>query len=232
MLVGDIMDDVAASSGTSDGVPIAARTVLIEEAIERESWVPPSGDRWAISAPGVDLTGKWKIIVTEQFKQRYERFLQSLGQPLIVRGAAVVLIGNTREETKQSDGGRTLYIKGVNAKGIWERTLTSSGSDFDTTLVPNVDGSYDHDQVPIESADSERVVAESWWEDGGTVHVSVTKNVKKYGGGAFESKRYLEEDGNVYVCESTFHPDDPDREASFLKWKFLREGSAFMLKDQ
>ncbi|KAL7554840.1 hypothetical protein ACHAWF_018389 [Thalassiosira exigua] len=239
VIVGDIMDDVATSSdeaayklSTPDEKSFDVNIDMVEEAIEREGWVPPSGDRWAISAPGIDLSGKWKLIITDKFKMEYDDFLRSLGQPLIVRGAAVVLVGNTREETKQRDGGRTLYIKGINAKGIWERTLVSSGSDFDTTMFPNPrDGKYDHVRVPIETADSERVVAESWWERDGAVHVSWTYNVKKYGGGAFESKRYLENDGDVYVCESTFHPSEQGREKSFLKWKFLREGAAFMLSD-
>jgi len=239
VVVGDIMD-VAITSDDVNNIELsttdkdAVAAYVIEEAIERESWVPPSGDRWAIAAPNVNLSGKWKLIITKQFTKKYEEFLTSLGQPLIVRGAAVALIGNTREETQQSDGGRSMYIKGVNAKGVWERSLTSSGSDFDTTMKPDPkDGSYDHVQVPIETADSEKVVAESWWEDGGTVHVSWTYGVTRYGGGSFESKRYLENDGNVYVCESTFHPNDSNRrEKSFLKWKFLREGSAFMIKDQ
>lgn len=236
VIVGDIMDSVTIPSEDAESEYMPPQTMsmadAIEEAIERESWIPPQGKRWAICAPGVDLTGKWKLIITEQFKKEYDAFLQSLGQPLIVRGAAVVLIGNTREETKQSDGGRSLFIKGVNAKGIWERTLTSSGSDFDTTLKPNVDGSYDHVQVPILTADSEKVNAASWWERDGTVHVSWTYGVKRYGGGAFESKRYLESNGDVYVCESTFHPDDKTREKSYLVWKFLREGAAFMLNEK
>lgn len=235
VIVGDIMDDVTSSNeanelSTSDNDnAVVEHSLNIDEAIERESWVPPSGPRWAICAPGVNLSGKWKLIITEQFKKDYDEFLKSLGQPLIVRGAAVVLIGNTREETRQGDGGRELYIKGINAKGIWERTLTSSGSDYDETLKPKSDGSFDHLQVPIVTADSEKVVAESWWEKDGTVHVSWTYNVGRYGGGAFESRRYLENDGNVYVCESTFHPDDKERETSYLKWKFLKEGAAFML---
>ena len=45
--------------------------------------------------------------------------------------------------------------------------------------------------------------------------------------GLFESKRYLENDGDVYVCELTFHPDDTNmrRETSVLKCKFLRDGT-------
>jgi len=197
--------------------------VVQEKAKEPGVWVRPSGARWAIAAPGVDLSGKWKLIINDQFKHEYDEFLKSLGQPLIVRGAAVVMIGNTREETKQSDGGRSLYIRGVNAKGVWERTLASSGSDCETNTFESV-------RVPVVTADSEKVLAESWWEEEGTVHVCWTYDVKRYGGGAFESRRYLENDGTVYVCESTFHPSD-GREKSFLKWKFLREGAAFMPSD-
>ena len=236
VIVGDIMDDVTTSNAekelsTTDTDTTVTHSLSIEEAIERESWVPPAGSRWAVAAPGVDLTGKWKLIITEQFKNDYDDFLTSLGQPIIVRAAANVIIGNTREETKQRDDGRELYIKGTNAKGIWERALTSSGSDCDETMQPGVDGKYPHIQVPIVTADSEKVVAESWWEDDGRMHVSWTYGGTRYGGGDFESKRYLENDGNVYVCESTFHPTDEGREKSYLKWKFLREGAAFMLKN-
>lgn len=237
VLVGDIMDSVATSEEAKELSTIdnsnkdAADIDMIEEAIEEASWQPPVGDRWAISALNVDLSGKWKLIITEQFKKEYDAFLRSLGQPLIVRAAAVVLIGNTREQTQQTDGGRTLYIKGVNAKGIWERTLTATGSDADTTILPK-DGKYEHTRAPILTADSELVDAESWWEKDGYVHVSWTYGGKRYGGGDFESRRYLENDGDVYVCETTFHPTDGEREKSYLKWKFLREGSAISLTEK
>ena len=79
-----------------------------------------------------------------------------------------------------------------------------------------------------DSTDSEKVVAESWWANDGAIHVSWTYGVKSYGGGSYESKRYLEQNGDVYVCESTFHPNDKTREPSYLKWRFLREGATFM----
>ena len=211
---------------TEDGVgnKAAAEDALVHGmAKESEVWVRPAGARWAIAAPGVDFSGKWKLIISEKFKHEYDDFLKSLGQPLIVRGAAVVMIGNTREETKQSESGRSLYIRGVNIKGVWERTLVASGSDCERSTFESL-------QVPVVTADSEKVMAESWWEDEGTVHVSWTYGVKRYGGGAFESRRYLENDGALYVCESTFHPND-GREKSFLRWKFLREGAAFMPTD-
>jgi len=229
LVVGDIMDSVA-SSEEADGLVSREDAISdsIEEAIERGSWVPPSGDHWAISAPEVDLSGKWKLIITEQFKEDYDEFLKALGQPLIVRGAALLIVGNTREETKQRDGGREVYIKGINAKGVWERTLKSSGSDFDTTMTPNADGSYDHTPVKILTADSEKVDATSWWENDGTVHVSWTQGVNRYGGGSFESRRYLENNGDIYVCESIFRRDNKaDGPDPSLKWKFLREGATF-----
>ena len=74
-----------------------------------------------------------------------------------------MIVGDTREQTRQTDGGRALSIKGINAKGVWERTLASSGSDFDRTLSPDpTDGSYAHVRVPIVTADAEEVGAESW----------------------------------------------------------------------
>ena len=97
-------------------------------------------------------------------------------------------------------------------------------------MMPQPDGTYDHMLVPIVTADAEKVRAKSWWESDGTVHVSWTMDVKKYGGGAFESKRYLENNGDVYVCESTFHPNDTERrEKSTLKWRFLREGATIFV---
>eukprot|EP00985_Skeletonema_marinoi_P005194 scaffold2235_cov201-Skeletonema_marinoi.AAC.11 len=229
LVVGDIMDSVASSEEAVGLMSMEdAISDSIEEAIERGSWVPPSGDHWAISAPEVDLSGKWKLIITEQFKEDYDEFLKALGQPLIVRGAALLIVGNTREETKQRDGGREVYIKGINAKGVWERTLKSSGSDFDTTMTPNADGSYDHTPVKILTADSEKVDATSWWENDGTVHVSWTQGVNRYGGGSFESRRYLENNGDIYVCESIFRRDNKaDGPDPSLKWKFLREGATF-----
>jgi hypothetical protein len=231
VVVGDIMDSVT-SSEEADGLVSREDAISnsIEEAIERGNWVPPSGNRWAISAPEVDLSGKWKLIITEQFKEDYDEFLKALGQPLIVRGAALLIVGNTREETKQRDGGREVYIKGINAKGVWERTLKSSGSDFDTTMLPNADGSYNHTLVKILTADSEKVDATSWWENDGTVHVSWTQGVNRYGGGSFESRRYLENNGDVYVCKSIFRRDNKaDGPDPTLTWKFLREGATFFV---
>jgi hypothetical protein len=113
VVVGDIMDSVT----TSDEAIEMSSSDVVEQYIDKEGWIPPAGKRWALAAPGVDLSGKWKLIITEKFKEEYAEFLKSLGQPAIVIGAAVLLVGNTREETKQFDGGRSLYIRGINTKG-------------------------------------------------------------------------------------------------------------------
>lgn len=64
----------------------------IEQYIDQEGWVPPAGERWALSAPGTDLSGKWKLIITEKFKEDYTEFLRSLGQPGIVIGKLLLTV--------------------------------------------------------------------------------------------------------------------------------------------
>jgi len=182
----------------------------------------PVGDRWAVSHPDVDLSGEWSMIVDEEFKQEYDEYLKQLGQPMIVRSVAVGIIGRTTEETKQLDHGRQLWIRGVNARGVWERTLEASGTCYQRhTHDPETDVTL----IPVETADAETVVAESWWENQGTIHRSWLRGGVKYGGGDFESKRYLEQDGKVLVCESTFHPKDKTRSKAQIAWRFLRKGA-------
>ena len=82
----------------------------------------PVGDRWAVAAPGVDLSGKWELIVTDDFKVKYDKYLEGLGQPKIVRSVALSgpVIGKTMEELIQSDQGRSLEILGKNIRGTWD----------------------------------------------------------------------------------------------------------------
>lgn len=173
----------------------------------------PTGKRWAVAAPGVDLTGDWELIVTDQFKQDYDRYLAELGQPILVRSVALGIISLTTEVTKQTDMGKSLLIRGQNVRGTWDRTLVASGTDVGVDDFTPL-------QIPVMSADSEKVEAESWWEDDGRVHVSWLRGVTKYGGGAFESRRYL--DGDTYVCESTFHPKDVNKSPNQIVWRFRR----------
>lgn len=178
------------------------------------STAKPAGNRWAVAAPGVDLTGEWELFVTEEFKQEYDRYLAELGQPLLVRSVALGIISLTTEVTQQTDNGKSLLIRGQNVRGTWDRTLVASGTDVGCD-------EYIPLQIPVMSADSEKVEAESWWENDGTVHVSWLRGVKKYGGGEFESRRYL--DGDDYVCESIFHPTDSTKESNRIVWRFRRQ---------
>ena len=81
----------------------------------------------------------------------------------------------------------------------------------------------------------ESVSVASWWEEEGTVHHSWVVGGTRYGGGDFENKRYLSDNGNILVCESTFHPREDgnreektngeEREKACVTWRFLREGA-------
>lgn len=77
----------------------------------------------------------------------------------------------------------------------------------------------------IKTADSEDVDAEAWWEERGTKHRSWLRGGKKYGGGDFESLRYLADGsgGDVLVCESIFHPKDASKQKAAVTWRFQRD---------
>ncbi|KAL7477159.1 hypothetical protein ACHAW6_002971 [Cyclotella cf. meneghiniana] len=183
-------------------------------------------ERWAMSAPDCDLSGSWTLIANDSFKAEYDAYLKQLGFNRITRGVACSLIARTTEITKQTKSGRELYLKGVNPKGAWERVLIASGyPDFETNADRKEGKDYTHMKTSIKTADSENVDAEAWWEKRGTMHRSWLKGGTKYGGGDFESLRYLEEgsDGNVLVCESTFHPKDVTKKKAVVKWRFQRD---------
>lgn len=174
---------------------------------------PIQGERWAVAADHVDLSGKWYLINTDTFQHEYNRYLCLLGQPQIVRTIALSIVTMTTEETKQMDRGRILWIRGRNVRGVWERTLTTSGSDEANTHVAPL-------YVPIVTIDGEKVLSEAWWENKGTVHHSWIRGVTKYGGGDFEARRYLEQDGMGLVCETTFHPNNKKQEKARITWRF------------
>ena len=200
--------------------------------------------RWAVAAPNVDLSGNWELLITEDFKQQYDTYLKKLDQPAIVRSVALSIVGMTTEETRQLDQGRKLYIRGRNARGVWERTLQTCQDTASTTKTTSSVNNNNHPllYVPtthtIITADDETVEAESWWEQQGTRHRSWLRGVKKYGGGSFESLRYLEHSNNhdhnlhatvskgqVLVCVSTFHPDDTTKETATVTWRFKQRAS-------
>lgn len=194
----DVMADMMAATAAIQ----ASATAKFNELVTGQ-------DRSATAAPRVDLSGNWNVVVTEEFKKEYDRYLTYLGQPNLVRSVALSIVGLTTEETKQLNKGRELFIRGRNVRGVWERTLVASDS-ADPVLTP------------ITTADSEKVVSESWWTNGGTVHVSWLRGVKKYGGGDFESRRSIDSDG-IFICESTFHPQDGAREKVSMTWRFQRQ---------
>jgi hypothetical protein len=202
-------------------IPTASSTVdggikILSKVSSTKSYELPKGSRWALAAPSIDLSGEWELIVTDEFRKQYDRYLERLGQPMLVRSVAVGIVAQTTEETVQFDQGRSLLIVGKNIRGVWTRTLVASGTDSNSLdYVPL--------KVPIVTADSEKVNAESWWEENGTVHVSWLRGVTKYGGGSFESRRYLEDNGDVLVCESVFHPNDTSKEPNRITWKFRRQ---------
>jgi len=209
----------SSGEGMLDAAGSSAVATLTKEKEEDSPSLPVKSDRWAVAAPSVDLSGNWTIITTDSFKKSYDRYLALLGQPLIVRSVALSIVGLTTEETRQSEGGRKLWIRGKNARGVWERTLTASGADSDAAI-----NDFTPVLTPIVTIDAEKVESEAWWENNGMVHRSWIRGVTKYGGGDFEAIRYLEQDGKVFVCETTFHPNDARRDKPQVTWKFLKDG--------
>ena len=141
----------------------------------------------------VDFTGNWTLIVDDTFKSEYDSYLRKLGQPMLVRTLAEAVIGSTKEEVIQNDEGKELYIRGMNVRGSWERTLEASEMDVGNDVVA-VEGEEEggsttvhavegHVLKPMITADEEEVEVASWWEDGGKVHRSWVVGGKKYGGG-------------------------------------------------
>lgn len=227
-----IAETVAETVGEDQSTASTAEAV--PETVEEEELVPaleddddaaddtPRGDRWAVAAPGVDLSGRWELIVTDEFKEKYDKYLEGLGQPKIVRSVALSgpVIGQTMEELIQIDGGQSLLIRGKNIRGTWDRTLVASGS---TKNSPDFEPLIE----TIPTVDQELVQAEAWWEDQGKAHVSWMRGVTMYGGGSFYSRRFFEakeheDDETVYICEGYFQFNDPNKENNELTWRFRR----------
>ena len=169
--------------------------------------------------------------MTDNFSINYDQYLLEVGQPGLVRKVAGSIVDRTVEDIEQMDEGREFCIKGENIRGIWVRTLISSGPEAiddasDDTTTDHIDwGNYKHLRTKILIADSEEVLSEAWWGTEGTVHHSWLLGTKKYGGGDFESRRYLEQNGEVLVCESIFHQsnDEEGTDNAAITWKFKRD---------
>lgn len=215
-----VMEESTSSASSS---PLS-KGMMLADNIDEDA--KPLVDRWAVSAPQIDLTGKWQLVVTDDFKVDYDAYLKKLGQKLLVREVALAVAGQTTEELVQMDHGRSLLLRSTNLRGTWTRTLVASGmEDNPDEDDQGNDQDYEPLIIPITSADAETVQAESWWEKNGTQHVSWMRGVTKYGGGSFESRRYLEDGGDVYVCESAFHPTDPKKAINRITWRFQRQNT-------
>jgi hypothetical protein len=71
----------------------------------------------------------------------------------------------------------------------------------------------------IKGADGVRTLCRVWWE--GDRHKSWLVGGKKFGGGDFESTRYLEND--FYVCDTCFHPTTKGKKDVCIKWTYERQ---------
>jgi len=184
-------DDTTTSVEEEEETPVDVVDVEVEETKVEEVTTPatttttstPSAapeERQATAS--VDFTGNWTLLVDDSFKSEYDSYLRKLGQPMLVRTVAMTVIGSTKEEAIQSEGGKQLFIRGMNVRGSWERTLEASESDAveEEGSMHAVEG---HVLKPMVTADEEEVEVASWWEDGGKVHRSWVVGGKKYGGG-------------------------------------------------
>jgi hypothetical protein len=203
-----------------NGNTTATSEILIGENVtlsdvDKRALDTPEGPRWAISANKTNLTGRWKPIVTPEFKQEYDEYLKNCSQSVFFRKLVLSTIGLTEGEIQQN--GRNLTITDRNPAGAWTRTLVSSGADLNTT-------DYEPVQVEIKDPDADLVQVEAWWEQQGKVHRSILRGKPRIKGGSFETLRYLESD-NVLVTDSIFHPP-PDSNGSFrpgfVKWRYQR----------
>ncbi|KAL3930943.1 MAG: hypothetical protein SGBAC_011538 [Bacillariaceae sp.] len=188
-----------------------------KEAIEvEEEEEEETDDRSVTAASHVDLSGTWRPIVTPQFKVEYDQYLQNCSQSFMFRKVVVNGISLQKETIHQLEDGTDLQIIASNPAGNWNRTLVASSS-------------KDPANVTMQDPDGDTVQVEAWWENDGKVHKSWLRNKPRLLGGAFETARYLsEEDPNILMCDSIFHPapDSPPSKGfkyGRVMWQFRRE---------
>ena len=181
----------------------------------------PEGTRWAISSNSTNLTGLWKPIITPEFKQQYDEYLQNCSQPMWFRNLVSNVLGTTREQVEHDNNSQELVLTSKNPAGEWRRTLLASGSEEPVYTA-------------LQDPDKDSVQVESWWEDQGTVHKSILRGKPRLKGGEFETVRYLEPnvDGSarddIFVVESYFHPSPTTTTSGskfrpgYVKWRFSR----------
>eukprot|EP00581_Thalassiosira_minuscula_P005987 CAMPEP_0183735868 /NCGR_PEP_ID=MMETSP0737-20130205/47784_1 /TAXON_ID=385413 /ORGANISM="Thalassiosira miniscula, Strain CCMP1093" /LENGTH=285 /DNA_ID=CAMNT_0025969725 /DNA_START=118 /DNA_END=971 /DNA_ORIENTATION=- len=184
---------LATKEAPSENVPLERK----EEDIEEESITPlmeeiMSNIRQSTAADDVDLSGTWKPIVTEQFKEEYDDYLLNCSQSFMFRKVVVNGIGYQKESIRQLNDGVDLEIIATNPAGNWNRTLVASVESQPLN-------------VTITDPDGDVVQVEAWWEENGTRHKSLLRGKPRVKGGVFETVRYLESE-DVLVCDSSFFP--------------------------
>ena len=218
-LDGEVDENTVGQSST--GKPLEEWQVASSITLSMTKEQQPEGPRWALPANTTNLSGQWRPVVTSQFRQEYDEYLQNCSESPFFRKLVTSVIAMTRDDIHQ--GGRELTITGRNPAGTWTRTLISSGAepgkpDFEPIIATFLD------------PDKEPVNVESWWENEGTVHRSVLRGKKRMEGGEFETLRYLEsgadEDDSALICESYFHPapGHDNFKPGFVKWRYERVG--------
>jgi len=186
----------------------------LQDVEEVEEYHEDTSVRQSTAADNVDLSGSWKPIVTPEFKQQYDQYLQNCSQSFMFRKVVVNGIGYQTEIIRQLNDGVDLEIEATNPAGNWLRTLVAS----DAAAPVN---------VTLTDPDGDIVQVEAWWEDNGSKHKSWLREKPRLRGGSFETTRYLESE-NVLVCESNFHPS-PSAPANLkfkpghVVWKYKRE---------
>jgi len=237
--IDDLTQNVDLSINSTDNCPFAdihtgdvAGIVNKQNSEENSTYYPskpttsmnlptlPINPRSKTCAPNTDLSGSWALVITDEFKSEYDNYLTVLGINYFVRKVALQVIYQTTEVIEQSSGcGTELSIIGSNPKGVWDRTLIASNG---VKVGNNDENTFEHERFHTTTADGEDIMSEAWWEEGGTVHRSYLFDAaSKYGGGDFESKRYLNAEDN-YNCVSTFHPRTKGLAPVSITWKYSR----------
>jgi hypothetical protein len=162
-----------------------------------------NNNRWETAANTTNLSGKWKPIITEEFKQQYDDYLINCSQSFLFRKVVAGGIQFTREVIEQKEQGRLLTITATNPAANWNRTLVSSSSSEDDPAA----AASTTTTITITDPDGDLVQVEAWWQDNGTVHKSWLRGKPRVLGGEFETTRFLRGD-DVLVCESKFHPNN------------------------
>lgn len=182
-----------------------------------------SNDRWAMAAPSIDFSGKWKPMNTPEFRKEYEQYLEKSGRPWFMRNVGLKCAGSLIEVIDQRDN--QLEICSVTPVGVYNRTLINSG--VTNTMKDNNDDddsvetllAFEPFNVTFNDPDNDIVHVESWWEQDGTIHRSFLRGKSA---GVFESTRYL--DKEYLICESRFHPTPNSHlQPAFVKWTYQRQ---------